>query len=87
MMSASTTDQQQAKIRDMEELGRWYANALSPSEGFGGILKPDYVGFHHNGFYASAYVPSALHTAALIQYLLSGTAFEFSKTLLCNSNE
>jgi len=82
MMPTSTTEEKQAKIRDMEALGRWYANAISPNEGLAGTLKPDYVGFHHNSYYASAYTPHAVHKAALIQYLLSGTAFEFSKILL-----
>jgi len=75
MMPTSTAAEKQAKIRDMEALGRWYANALSPNEGLAGTLKPDYLGFHHNGYYASAYTPHAMHKAALIQYLLSGTAF------------
>ena len=79
MMPTSTTEEKQEKIRDMKALGRWYANAISPNEGFGGTLKPDYVGFHHNAYYASAYTPHSLHKAALIQYLLSGTAFELSK--------
>ena len=79
MMPTSTTEEQQQKIRDMEALGRWYANAISPNEGLGGTLKPDYLGFHHNSYYASAYTPHALHKAALIGYLLSGTSFAFSK--------
>ena len=81
MMPTSTTAEQQAKIRDMEALGRWYAIAVSPNEGLAGVLKPDYVGFHHNSYYASAYTPHAIHKAALIQYLLSGTAFELGETL------
>ena len=79
MMPTSTTQEKQEKIRDMEALGRWYANALSPNEGFAGTLKPDYVGYHHNSYYASAYTPHALHKAALIQYLLSGTEFAFGE--------
>lgn len=82
MMPTSTTQQKQEKIRDMKALGRWYANALSPNEGFAGTLKPDYVGYHHNSYYASAYTPHALHKAALIQYLLSGTAFTFGENHL-----
>ena len=79
MMPNSTTAETQAKIRDMEALGRWYANALSPNEGLAGVLKPDYLGFHHNSYYASAYTPHALHKAALIQYLLSGTVFDLGE--------
>lgn len=86
MMPSSTVPEKQAKIRDMEALGRWYAIAVTPNEGLGGVLKPDYVGFHHNSYYASAYTPHALHKAALIQYLLSGTAFEFSKTHVLNQS-
>ena len=85
MMPTSTTNEQLAKSRDMEALGRWYANALSPNEGLAGVLKPDFVGFHHNSYYASAYTPHAMHKAALIQYLLSGTEFEFGeKHLACD---
>ena len=79
MMPFSTTAEKLAKIRDMEALGRWYANALSPNEAFAGTLKPDYLGFHHNSYYASAYTPHAVHKGALIQYLLSGTLFELSE--------
>ena len=77
MMPTSTTQEKKEKIRDLEALNRWYANALSPNEGFAGTLKPDYVGFHHNSYYASAYTPHALHKAGLIQYLLSGTIICF----------
>ena len=83
LMPASTTEEKQEKIRDMEALGRWYANAITPNEGLGGTLKPDYIGFHHNSYYASAYTPHALHKAALIQYLLSGTLFALSKFDKC----
>ena len=79
MMPTSTTQEKQEKIRDMEALGRWYANALSQNEGFAGTLKPDYLGYHHNSYYASAYTPHALHNAALIQYLLSWTTFAFGE--------
>ena len=75
MMPSSTTAEQQGKIRDIKALLRWYANALSPNEGLAGVLKPDFLGFHHNSYYASAYTPHAVHKGALIQYLLSGTTF------------
>ena len=78
-MPASTADEHTKKIRDMEALSRWYANAIAPSEGLGGTLKPDYLCFHHNSYYASAYTPQALHTVALIDYLLSGTSFALSE--------
>ena len=79
MMPTTTNDEKLAKLRDMKELSRWYTNALSINEGLAGIFKPDLIGFHHNGYYASAYTPHALHSAALIQYLLRGTSFELSR--------
>ena len=86
-MPTSTTQEKQKKIRDIKALGRWYANALSPNEGFAGTLKPDYVGYHHNSYYASAYTPHALHKAALIQYLLSDTAFAFGESYLSTKGQ
>ena len=83
LMMPTTTDAKKLdKIRDMEELVLWYANALSPNEGFAGVLKPDYLGFHHNSYYASAYTPHAIHCGALIEFLLSGTPFKLSKNEL-----
>ena len=75
MMPSSTTLEKRQKVRDMNALVHWYNNALTPNEAFAGLLKPDFVAFHHFTFYASAYTPQALHVAALIQYLLSGTSF------------
>ena len=83
LMMPTTTDAKKLdKIRDMEELVSWYANALSPNEGFAGVLKPDYLGFHHNSYYASAYTPHAIHCGALIAFLFSGTPFSLSKNEL-----
>ncbi|XP_066015773.1 chondroitin sulfate ABC exolyase-like isoform X2 [Pocillopora verrucosa] len=80
LMMPTTADAKKLdKIRDMEELVLWYANALSPNEGFAGVLKPDYLGFHHNSYYASAYTPHAIHCGALIEFLLSGTPFKLSE--------
>ncbi|XP_022793239.1 uncharacterized protein LOC111332207 isoform X2 [Stylophora pistillata] len=75
MMPSLTTPEKRQKVRDMNALVRWYNNAMTPNEAFAGLLKPDFVAFHHFTFYASSYTPQALHVAALIQYLLSGTSF------------
>lgn len=82
MMPTTTDAEKLAKTRDLEKLVSWYANALAINEGFAGVLKPDYLGFHHNSYYASAYTPRALHCGALIEFLLSGTQFELSKNQL-----
>lgn len=84
VMPSDTDDEKKAKLRDMDALVRWMNNALSLNEGLGGVIKPDYTGFHHIGFYASAYVPQALHDAALVQYLLGGTEFSLSPSSIKN---
>ena len=78
LMPTSTVDEQKARQRDMEAVKRWIDNALTINKAFGGVVKPDYTGFHHMGFYASAYIPHALHTSAQLQYLLEGTDFALS---------
>ena len=80
VMPSDNDDEKKAKIRDMEALLRWWNNALSVNEGLGGVIKPDYTGFHHKGFYAAAYVPQAIHNAAFVQYLLEGTSFALSSS-------
>ena len=84
VMPSDNDDEIKAKIRDMEALVRWMNNALSANEGLGGLVKPDYLGYHHKSFYGSAYVPPAFHNAALVQYLLGGTEFALSSTSVNN---
>ena len=78
VMPAETPEQQEERQQDMNALKRWMDNALAINKGFGGMIKPDYTSFHHKAFYAGAYSPQALHTAAQVQYLLEGTDFELS---------
>lgn len=63
VMSSDTDEEKKAKLRDMDALVRWMNNAISENEGLAGVIKPDFTGFHHKGFYGSAYVPQALHDA------------------------
>ena len=80
LMPTITADERKARQRDMDALKRWMDNALTVNKAFGGVIKPDFTGFHHMGFYASAYIPQALHTAAQLQCLLEGTDFALSRT-------
>lgn len=84
MMPSDNDDQIKAKIRDMEALVRWMDSALAVNKGLGDVIKPDFTGYHHRGYLASSYVPQALHTAALIQYLLGGTVFSLSPSTIDN---
>ena len=79
MMPSSTAEEKHAKSRDMEALVQWYSNALSTNEGLAGVLKPDFLGFNHNGYYASAYTPHAVHMVACEQALLFGRAKRASR--------
>ena len=78
IMPTSSDVERKARQRDMDAVKRWMDNALNINKAFGGVVKPDYTGFHHMAFYGSAYIPHALHTAAQLQYLLEGTDFALS---------
>ena len=84
LMPKDTDAEKKAKIRDMDAVLRWINNALAVNEGLGGVIKPDFTGHHHKAFYGSAYVPQALHNAALVHYLLGGTEFALSTTSVTN---
>ena len=83
-MPESNDAEKTKKIRDMDAFKRWVENALSVTEGLSGLVKPDYTVFHHKTFYASAYGPQALHTGALIAYLLEETAYELDTVIKLN---
>ena len=78
VMPTTSDGERKARQRDMDAVIGWMNNALNINKAFGGVIKPDYTGFHHKAFYASAYIPHALHTAAQLQYLLEGTHFALS---------
>ena len=82
VMASKTSEEKKAKQRDMDALVTWIENVLTINKALGGVIKPDLTGLHHMAFYASAYIPGALHTAAQVQYLLEGTDFELSQTAL-----
>lgn len=84
VMPNSTDEERKARIRDMDAIVRWMNNAFSVNDAFGGVIKPDYTGFHHNAIYGSAYVPQALQVGGLLKYFLHGTKFSLSKTSVNN---
>lgn len=67
------------KVRDMRYLTDSMNNDFSITPGWEGLIKPDYLGFHHKGHYGSAYAAPAFHYAAFICYLLNDTAFALSR--------
>ena len=84
VMPKSTDQEKKARIRDMDAIVRWMNNAFAVNDAFGGVIKPDYTGFHHKAIYGSAYVPQALQVAGLVKYLLHGTKFSLSETSVNN---
>ena len=75
LIQPSDAAHKEQKIHDMNHYRTWTKHILKINKGLGGVIKPDYTSFHHKTFYGSAYAPHALHNAALVQYLLSGTSF------------
>ena len=84
MMPKSTDEEKKARLRDMDAVVRWMNNAFSVNDAFGGVIKPDYTGFHHKAIYGSAYTPQALHMGGFAKYLLHGTEFSLSETSVNN---
>ena len=81
VMPDGTEAQQKEKLRDMQAFKLALENSLRVNKGLGGLIKPDFTSFHHKTFYASAYSPPALHTAALLSYLLQDTAYELDSKI------
>ena len=63
------------KVANMHRYVAWLNNALSIAPGWLDTIKPDFVGFHHRGIYASGYAPNAFHVASVLVYLLRDTPF------------
>ncbi len=72
------------RVNNIQALVDFLENALSLANGWADMIKPDYLGYHHKIAYGSAYVPQALHCAALTAYLLQGTPFSLPEQTLEN---
>ena len=77
-MPESNNIEKVKKIRDLAKLKMLMDNSLIQTEGTFGLLKPDFLGFHHQFYYGGYYVPDALHTMSFTTYLLDNTAFQLS---------
>lgn len=65
-----------SQISNLQYFQTWFKHALKINKALGGVIKPDFTGFHHKTYYGSAYVPHGLHNAALVDYFLQGTSFQ-----------
>lgn len=79
VMPEATLQQAFDKLRDMKALRGWYENALSVNPALGGVIKPDYIGYHHKSFYVKDYCLPAFLTASHVLYLLRGTRFQVNE--------
>jgi len=72
------------KVQYMRGWLAWFNNALEISPRFTGLIKPDGLGFHHQGVYAGAYATEAYEFCSLIVWLLHGTEFAAAPTSVAN---
>ncbi|XP_032225214.2 chondroitin sulfate ABC exolyase [Nematostella vectensis] len=72
-MPEETVAEKNEKVEDMKKLKKWIDVVFTPTEGTYGLFKPDYLGFHHQFFYAGAYLPEALYMGTLVAYVMRGT--------------
>jgi chondroitin-sulfate-ABC endolyase/exolyase len=63
------------KVATMQRYIAWLNNALDIAPGWRDTIKPDFLGFHHQGVYANAYAPNGFHVASLLAYFLRETPF------------
>lgn len=66
------------KVQAMKSYVNWFNNTLNVGNYLSGTIKPDYMGFHHQAPYMSAYAPDAYHLTSAIVYLLHDTTFKIS---------
>lgn len=56
VMLSDEEDEVKVKICDMDVLVKWIENVLIVNEGFGGVIKFDFIGFYYKVFYVLVYV-------------------------------
>ena len=66
------------KVQAMKSYINWFNNTLKVGNYLSGTIKPDYMGFHHQAPYMSAYSTESYHLTSAIVYLLHDTIFKVS---------
>ena len=77
-MPESIDDEKRKKVRDMTKLKEFIDNSMVLTQGTSGLIKPDFIGFHHQFYYGGYYVVDAIHALSLMAYLLDNTNFKLS---------
>ena len=72
------------KVQYMNGWLAWFNDAMRISPRFTGLIKPDGLGFHHQGVYAGAYATCAYEFCSLIAWLLHGTGFAAASESVAN---
>ncbi|QZE15755.1 T9SS type A sorting domain-containing protein [Halosquirtibacter laminarini] len=69
---------------EMIKLSRVINEACQFSPGWGGMIKRDYTGFHHHGFWGNAYNAGGVMMASDMAFFLSGTPYALKSSALEN---
>ncbi|QZT37279.1 T9SS type A sorting domain-containing protein [Halosquirtibacter xylanolyticus] len=79
-----TGSQKKTRVSDMQGLVKLINEGCQLSPGWGGMIKNDYTGYHHHGFWANAYNADAVREASEMANYLSGTTYSLGATALDN---
>lgn len=81
LMMPSVDDQREVRLL---ELSRVISEACQYSPGWGGMIKKDYTGYHHRGFWGNAYNADGVREASEMASYLAGTKYALNRSALEN---
>lgn len=61
--------------------------SLQIADGWADMIKPDFLGYHHQGAYLNAYAPHGYHAASIFVSLLKGTSYQVSRQAIDNLSQ
>lgn len=68
----------------MSYFSKMMNKSLQVADGWADMIKPDFMGYHHQGAYLNAYAPQGFHTSAIFLNMLDGTSYQVGKQAMNN---
>ncbi|MDC1107139.1 chondroitinase family polysaccharide lyase [Prolixibacteraceae bacterium] len=79
-----TGSQKATRATNLRDLSKFIDEGCQLSPGWGGMIKNDFTGYHHHGFWSNAYNADAVREASEMASYLSGTTYELGVKALEN---
>lgn len=80
----SIPEQDAQRVAEMAYFSKMLNKSLQIADGWADMIKPDFMGYHHQNAYLNAYAPHGYHAASIYVSLFNGTSYQVGQAAINN---